>query len=651
MREFIANTIRRILSKIGLRTINSQFLLSYALIFICALTSVITIYINMGANSNSINMAGRQRMLSQRLAKEAIMVAQQTESQATMEKTIKLFDDSHRALLDGDQNRNITAIESTTIIQQLKLVEGLWKSYKQIITKFAATPDKAGLDAIKQQSTQVLKEMHKAVGMMTKDANDSMKLQQTIAFVTTILILVLVVLGRAFGMTVLMKEIEKLREHLGEVSRGDFSKPISYLDKHNEIGQTFEAYNNMLHQVGVMVEGVANVTDKVSSATAEATQTLDETDRGVIRQQQEISQVATAINQITATVQEVARNTIQAAESATRADEEAKIGQTIVNQTRNSIQNMAEQVEEAATTITILENDSQQVGQVLEVITSIAEQTNLLALNAAIEAARAGDQGRGFAVVADEVRTLAQRTQESTGKIGEIIDRLQNQAAASVKAVVKSREIATHSVEQTEEAGTALNKIVEMVTNIRDMNTQIATAVEQQSQVTAEVDHSIVSIADVAESTRAAARQTVDSNARINEEIQQLNKVLGQFHTKTGLDLSTAKAAHLAWKGRLRAYLDGEGMLTEKEAMSHHDCVFGKWYYSDGIKNYSQLPALKQIEAPHAELHRTIKKIVQAKEAGNESQAQALFSQVEPLSDQIVGLINQLETEVNRASA
>ncbi|MCW8906209.1 MAG: CZB domain-containing protein, partial [Sedimenticola sp.] len=116
---------------------------------------------------------------------------------------------------------------------------------------------------------------------------------------------------------------------------------------------------------------------------------------------------------------------------------------------------------------------------------------------------------------------------------------------------------------------------------------------------------------------------------------------------KSGVDLSVAKAAHLAWKGRLRSYLDGEGTLTQKEAVSHHDCVFGKWYYSDGVSNYGHLPVLKQIEAPHAELHQTIKKIIQAKESGKDGEAKALFGKIEPLSEQIVSLIDRLELEIN----
>ncbi len=650
MRASITHLIRWLLSFLGMRSINSQFLFSYALIFFCALASVVTIYLSIGADSNAINIAGRQRMLSQRLAKEAMLVGQQAEDRAVMEKTISLFESSHQALLNGDPSKNMVAVADGAIIAQLQLVESLWKTYKQVIIQYAEKPDSAGLTAIQSQSTKVLVEMNKAVGMMATLANDAVAFQQSIALVMTIAILLLVVLGRVFGMTVLMSEIERLRKHLGEVSKGDFSKPISYKDRDNEIGHAYAAYNNMLQQVSEMIQGVCQVASQIGSATAEATETLDRTDQGVIQQQQEITQVATALNEITVTVQEVARNTAQAAESAKQADQEARTGQTIVTHTRNGIQDMARQVEEAASTINVLENDTQQVGQVLEVITSIAEQTNLLALNAAIEAARAGDQGRGFAVVADEVRTLAQRTQESTGKIREIIERLQNQASASVKAIGKSREIANQSVEQTSEASVALEKIVDMVTNIRDMSTQIATAVEQQSQVTAEVDRSIVSIADVADNTRKAARQTVNSNSRISEEIQHLNKVMSQFNTKSGVDLSVAKAAHLAWKGRLRAYLDGEGMLSEKEAVSHHDCIFGKWYYAEGMKKYGNLPVMKQIEPPHAELHQIIQKIVKAKEAGNEADAQMLFSRIEPLSLQIVSLIDRLEAEINSAA-
>lgn len=139
----------------------------------------------------------------------------------------------------------------------------------------------------------------------------------------------------------------------------------------------------------------------------------------------ETDQVATAMNEMTATVHEVAQNAQLAADSASQANAEVGTGQSVVNDSISAISKLVQQVEQAADVIHELENDSIEIGSVLDVIRSIAEQTNLLALNAAIEAARAGEQGRGFAVVADEVRVLAQRTQTSTQEIQTMIEKLQ----------------------------------------------------------------------------------------------------------------------------------------------------------------------------------------------------------------------------------
>ncbi|MCW8890714.1 MAG: type IV pili methyl-accepting chemotaxis transducer N-terminal domain-containing protein, partial [Sedimenticola sp.] len=283
MRASITHLIRWFLSLLGMRSINSQFLFSYALIFFCALTSVVTIYLSIGADSNAINVAGRQRMLSQKLAKEALLVGQQAEDRIVMEKTISLFESSHQALLKGDPAQNMVPVKDSAIIAQLQLVDSLWQAYKKVILQYAEKPDAASLAAIQAQSTKVLVEMNKAVGMMATLANEAVAFQQSIAFVMTIAILLLVVLGRVFGMTVLMSEIERLRNHLLEVSKGDFSKPIGYQDSKNEIGHAYAAYNNMLQQVSEMIQGVTQVANQVGAATAEATATLDRTDQGVIQ--------------------------------------------------------------------------------------------------------------------------------------------------------------------------------------------------------------------------------------------------------------------------------------------------------------------------------------------------------------------------------
>ena len=219
----------------------------------------------------------------------------------------------------------------------------------------------------------------------------------------------------------------------------------------------------------------------------------------VLEQKDEVDKVATAMTQMSATVHEVARNATEAAEAAQRADEETSKGKMVVSQAIEAIDLLANEVNEAAQVIHRLEQDSDEIGAVLDVIRGIAEQTNLLALNAAIEAARAGEQGRGFAVVADEVRTLAQRTQQSTQEIQNMIERLQSGAQDAVKAMEQGRSRAQVGVEQAAEAGTSLETIAQAVGTISDMNTQIATAAEEQSVVAEEINLNIVTISDMAD--------------------------------------------------------------------------------------------------------------------------------------------------------
>jgi len=406
---------------------------------------------------------------------------------------------------------------------------------------------------------------------------------------------------------------------------------------------------NLSHLIADIRQFISlTVTDLMSiSACAEKLSVvIDDTNDGVRRQQSESEQVATAMNEMTATVQEVARNASDAAHASQQADEAAQSGKLIVSQSIAGINNLSNEVQNTSSLLNQLQAETNEIDSVLGVIQSIAEQTNLLALNAAIEAARAGESGRGFAVVADEVRTLAQRSKQSTEEIQAIIEKLQAGAQNAVKAMNLGMDQAQRSVEQSNKAGESLNAITEAVAMISDMNGQIATASEEQAAVADEINRNIINIVQIADETSANAQTTAETTEELAKTSMQLQSHTGTYklgNSFKALDLSKAKSAHLAWKARLRGFLDGKEALTQKEAVSHKHCVLGKWYYGEGLQQFGHLKEMQDIELPHEELHAIIKEIITLKEKGDHQSAEAIYSEVGPLSKKIVSLLSQIE--------
>ena len=228
-------------------------------------------------------------------------------------------------------------------------------------------------------------------------------------------------------------------------------------------------------------------------------------------------------------MQETARNTVQAATAAAQANDEANSSKAVVSQVQAAISAVAAEVDNVAQVLRLLESESGNIGSVVDVINSVAEQTNLLALNAAIEAARAGEQGRGFAVVADEVRTLASRTQKSTQEIQQMVQRLQQGAKQAVDVIQRGQGKTKDGVVQAGSAVESIEKIVTVMRNINDINTQIAAAMEQQRAVTEEINRNISTIADHAQTSTDGAQQTASASGDIAHMAAQLNVLVGKF--------------------------------------------------------------------------------------------------------------------------
>lgn len=309
---------------------------------------------------------------------------------------------------------------------------------------------------------------------------------------------------------------------------GDLTQrlPISGKDELTKLASNF---NEFAETVRSTVADVNNAATQVASAAEQLSVSTLHTTASIAKQESNVEQVATAVTQMAATVSDIASSAAVAAEATRSADAEAANGHAVVNETIGAIQALSSEISAAGAAVGGLEEKSESIGSVLDVIRNIAEQTNLLALNAAIEAARAGEQGRGFAVVADEVRTLASRTQNSTREIQDMIQKLQEGARAAVSAMQSSQSTSKETVDTVARAGESLTGIVSAVASISNMTTQIATAAEEQSVVAQDVSRNIEGISCEAAHTSQATGEITAASRNLAELAEGLQAMVSRF--------------------------------------------------------------------------------------------------------------------------
>ncbi|XKH01252.1 methyl-accepting chemotaxis protein [Marinobacter nauticus] len=317
--------------------------------------------------------------------------------------------------------------------------------------------------------------------------------------------------------------LNQLVDHASKVADGDLRQNIS-TDRKDELGRLMMAMQVMTENLRHTIKEVSDGVSQIASASEELSAVTEQTSTGANQQRDETDQVATAMNEMTATVQEVAKNAASAATSASESDQQSKEGHRVVTSAMAQIEALSTDVDQSADLIAKLQEDSTNIGNILDVISSIAEQTNLLALNAAIEAARAGEQGRGFAVVADEVRALAKRTQDSTGEIETLVNTLQQGSKEAAESMRHNSDSAESAVGVARQAAESLDSIAASVSSIQGMNQQIATAVEEQTSVAEDISEGVVNIREVTDQSATANNQIAVSSsdlARLGGDLQR----------------------------------------------------------------------------------------------------------------------------------
>lgn len=369
----------------------------------------------------------------------------------------------------------------------------------------------------------------------TRQANDdASRMQQTTrsAIVVT-LIFALVMIGLSAGVAthIVRQIVTPVRRLMGlaeKVADGDLTVSVDSTSK-DEVGQLTLSINKMVSDLAGTVRQVMDAASVVASATTEISAGAQAMATGTEKQSSQAGEVASAVEEMSKSILDNSRNAVATADTATKARQVAEQGGRAVEETMHGMKRIAEKVGRSAGMVQALGRFSDQIGEIISVIDEIADQTNLLALNAAIEAARAGEQGRGFAVVADEVRKLAERTTRATKEIATMIKKIQDDTADAVRAMNEgTREVAS-GIQLADQAGNALQQIIENTLKVTDMVAQIASASEEQSSTSEEIARNVESISGVARETASGTHQIAKASEDLNRQTENLQRVMSRF--------------------------------------------------------------------------------------------------------------------------
>ncbi len=348
-----------------------------------------------------------------------------------------------------------------------------------------------------------------------------------VAWQTGVLIVVFVTL-LLFAARIMLRQTQYLNDAIKLMADKDLSVPI-HMDCKDEYGDVARELEKTRKQLQDMIKLQVSSSQELSGLTEVMTLSMSETKESAQEEFNEIDQLATAMSEMTSTVQTVAEHAQQASSLTENASDQAVTGQRFIQGTVTKISELSQDISASAHAVNQVEESVDSIGSVVGTIQGISEQTNLLALNAAIEAARAGEAGRGFAVVADEVRNLAQRTQQATVEIQDMITQLQSSANSAVGLMEKSVVEAAEGVDLVTNAGSELDGIVEQVKQINDMNFQIATAAGQQSSVSEEMSQNLTNVRELVEASVTVVTELLETSEIMQQNATELDKKITSF--------------------------------------------------------------------------------------------------------------------------
>ena len=505
------------------------------------------------SDATTIDLAARQRLLETQIEITARDLIDALESESStgdisqrLNDQLVLFGSTLAALKDGGiaTNDDGTSIELPASIgavhEQLILISRIWSSYKPALTLLTKpevdiTADGFfdAIEKIAHQGPKLQRQSGTAVQLLKQASEGKISLLKTVLLLALAASLLIALLAWTYAKLQVTRPLKALATTIRSSEQNSDLSLRVYLRSGDEIGDAASNFNRMMEKFEDILGRVTEAAKQVDAEAGQLTKEAKRTELIVEGQQSQIDQVAIAMNEMHASSQEVTNNTQAAAASTEEAKLAADQGDQVVQRTISAIGELEKSANTSSNLMEKLQHDVEGIGTILEVIRGIADQTNLLALNAAIEAARAGEQGRGFAVVADEVRTLAQRTQNSTEEIQNMIEKLQVGARQASEAIIEGRGHAEETSSQASAAGESLRQITDAVGGIARMNQQIATAAHQQGEVVGELDQNLSQIKSGADDSAESSQQAAAAGAQLEQLAVELRLLVNQFNLST----------------------------------------------------------------------------------------------------------------------